>query len=207
MKASKNFIGIGMLFLIFGGMGLDGAESKVAYILVAIGLVLMGIGAKKLKPYLMVMALSVFMMFPSMKANAQSQEQILSDEIIGYCDEIGEEYGVCSELLQSMIITESTGKSDAKNGGCIGLLQIDEKWHKERMERLGVDDLYDPYSNILVGADYLMELAEKHGDVALTLDVYHGDSKAFENNKNGIISNYAKKILERSEFLERENGK
>lgn len=45
------------------------------------------------------------------------------------------------------------------------------------MERLGVDDLFDPYSNILVGADYLMELAEKHGDVALVLSIYHGESK------------------------------
>lgn len=206
MRTSKNLIGIGTLFTLFGGMGLDGEDTKIVYALLAIGLVLMCIGSKKLKTYL-VMALSVFMMFPSVEANAQTQEQILSDEIIGYCDEIGEEYGICSELLQSIIITESTGKPDAKNGGCIGLLQINEKWHKERMERLGVDDLYDPYSNILVGADYLMELAEKHGDVALVLSIYHGEKDAFEKNEKGIISNYAKKILERSEFLERERGK
>lgn len=206
MKTSKNLIGIGALILIFGGMGLDGTESKVAYILVAIGLVLMGIGAKHMKSALMVLAFSVFMMFPAMEVNAQS-EQILSDEIIGYCDDIGEQYGICSELLQAMIERESTGNPLAVNGGCIGLLQISERWHLDRMERLGVDDLFDPYSNILVGADYLMELAEKHGDVALTLDVYNGNSKAFYNNENGIISSYAKGILERSEELERERGK
>lgn len=49
MKTSKNLIGIGALLLIFGGMGLDGTESKVAYILVAIGLVLMGIATRTLK--------------------------------------------------------------------------------------------------------------------------------------------------------------
>lgn len=158
MKKSKNLIGIGALLLIFGGMGIDGTESKVAYILVAIGLVLMGIGAKKLKPYLMILAISVFMMFPAMEVNAQS-EQILSDEIIGYCDDVGQEYGICSELLQSIIITESMGKSEAENNGCIGLMQINQRYHKDRMKPLMVDDLYDPYSNILVGADYIMEFA------------------------------------------------
>ena len=86
-------------------------------------------------------------------------------------------------------------------------MQISERWHLDRMNRLGVDDLFDPYSNILVGADYISELAEKHGDVALVLDVYNGNSKAFYNNDNGIISSYAKWILERSNFLEREHGK
>lgn len=206
MKKSKNLIGIGALLLIFGGMGLDGTESKVAYILVAIGLVLMGIGAKHMKSALMVLAFSVFMMLPAMEVSAQS-EQILSDEIIGYCDEIGERYCIAPELLMAIAERESTGNPLAVNGGCIGLLQISERWHLDRMERLGVDDLFDPYSNILVGADYLMELAEKHGDVALVLSIYHGESKAFENHNNGIISAYAKGILERSEELERERGK
>ena len=113
MKTSKNLIGIGTLLLIFGGMGLDGTESKVAYILVAIGLVIMGIGAKHMKSALMVLAFSVFMMFPAMEVNAQS-EKILSDEIISYCDDIGQEYCIAPELLESIIITESMGKAYAE---------------------------------------------------------------------------------------------
>lgn len=159
---------------------------------------LIGIGAT-------LFAFCVFLANP-LEVNAKS-DQILSDEIIGYCDEIGEHYGICSELLQAMIEKESTGNPDAVNGGCIGLMQISERWHMDRMNRLGVDDLFDPYSNILVGADYISELAEKHGDVALVLDIYNGNSKAFCNNDNGIISSYAKWILERSEELEREHGK
>lgn len=206
MKAIKNLIGTGALLLMFGGMGLDGTESKVAYILVTIGFVLMGIGAIKLKPFLLMLMCSAFMMFPSMEVNAQS-EQILSDEIIGYCEDVGQEYCIAPELLESIIITESMGKADAENNGCIGLMQISEKWHKDRMKHLMVTDLYDPYSNILVGADYLMELEEQYGDIALVLSVYHGEIDALEKNEQGIISNYAKEILERSEFLEREHGK
>lgn len=208
MKKSEKLISFGMGLAFFGGMGLDGEDAKIAYILLAIGLFLMLVGAKKLKLFLFAITFSLLTFIPEMEANAQSkQEQILSEEIVSYCDEIGEEYGICSELLQSIIITESTGNPNAKNGGCLGLMQINKRWHKERMERLGVDDLYDSYSNILVGADYLMELAEKHGDVALVLSLYHGEKDAFEKNEKGIISNYAKKILERSEFLEREHGK
>ena len=207
MKTSKNLIGIGTLLLIFGGMGLDGTESTVAYILVVIGLALMGIGIKKMKPFLLILLCSVFMMFPSMEVNAQSCEQILSDEIIGYCEDVGQEYCIAPELLESIIITESMGKADAENNGCIGLMQINERYHKDRMKHLMVDDLYDPYSNILVGADYIMELADKYGDVALVLMVFHGEKDALEKNEQGIISNYAKEILERSEFLEREHGK
>lgn len=206
MKAIKNLIGTGALLLIFGGMGLDGAESKVAYILVTIGLVLMGVGATKLKPFLLMLVCSAFMMFPAIEVNAQS-EQILSDEIIGYCEDVGQEYCIAPELLMAIIERESMGKADAENNGCIGLLQINEKWHKDRMKHLMVTDLYDPYSNILVGADYLMELADKYGDVALVLMVFHGEKDALEKNEQGIISNYAKEILERSEFLEREHGK
>jgi hypothetical protein len=151
-------------------------------------------------------AFCVFLANP-LEVNAKSHEPILSDEIVSMCDEIGEIYGICPELLQAMIEKESTGNPDAVNGGCIGLMQIFQKYHLERMERLGVTDLLDPYSNILVGADYISELAEKHGDVALVLDIYNGNSKAFYNNDNGIISSYAKWILERSEELEREHGK
>lgn len=140
-------------------------------------------------------------------AKEETKETYLSEEIQSYCHEIGNMYCISEELLISMIERESTGNPLAVNGGCIGLLQISERWHLDRMERLGVDDLFDPYSNILVGADYLMELAEKHGDVALVLSIYHGESKAFENHENGIISSYAKGILERSEELERERGK
>lgn len=75
------------------------------------------------------------------------------------------------------------------------------------MERLGVTDLYDPYQNMLVGADYLSELIAEYQDVAPALMTYHG-----EHNVQGYIngtksmSRYAREILERSEEMERKNG-
>lgn len=75
----------------------------------------------------------------------------------------------------AMIEQESSGRADIVNSaGDTGLLQVNPKWHKERMERLGVSDLTDPYSNILVAADYLAELfSENDGDIYLVLMKYN----------------------------------
>ena len=75
------------------------------------------------------------------------------------------------------------------------------------MERLGVTDLYNPFWNIMVATDYLMELAEKYEDLGYVLDLYNGNSKAKYNAENGILSEYAASILERSAELENVRGK
>ena len=131
----------------------------------------------------------------------------ISTEIQIYCYAIGEQYGICPEVLEAIIESESSGQQYATNGSCKGLMQVSEKWHKDRMQRLGVTDIYDLYGNILVGTDYLMELAEDYGEIAYVLDVYHGDSKADYNAEHGIMSKYADKILNRSHELEVLHGK
>ena len=140
-------------------------------------------------------------------ASEYYEDTYLSKEIQGYCVEIGEMYGVCPELLMAMIERESSGNPLAENGSCKGLMQVSVRWHRDRMERLGVDDIYDEYGNILVATDYLMELAAKYEDVGMTLMVYNGDSKAFSywNGKCGL-SKYATWILERSAELEMLHG-
>lgn len=123
------------------------------------------------------------------------------------CVKYGEEYGICPELLMAMIERESSGKPDAESGGCKGLMQISDRWHKDRMERLGVTDIYDVDGNIHVGTDYLAELFEEYGEVTTVLMVYHGERNAVEKSENGEISKYADWILTRSAELERRNGK
>lgn len=143
----------------------------------------------------------------SLTAVSQDNDTYISEEIQGYCVEIGERYGVCPELLMAMIETESSGNPKAENGGCYGLMQVSTKYHSDRMERLGVTDIYDSYGNILVGTDYLMELAEEYGDIGVVLMKYNGFSKAEEYAEQGKLSKYAEKILERSADLEIIHGK
>lgn len=140
-------------------------------------------------------------------ASANSDDTYISNEAVVACEKYGEQYGICPELLMAMVETESGGDPKAVNGSCKGLMQVSEKWHQGRMERLGVTNIYDTAGNILVATDYLYELFEKYGDVGLVLDVYNGNSKAMSNAESGIISEYASKVLTRSEKLERIHGK
>lgn len=133
------------------------------------------------------------------------QDTWIPEEQQEFCRKIGAMYGICPELLEAMIEKESSGRPDAVNGNCVGLLQIDATWNRERMERLGVDDLWDEYSNILVAADYLLELFEENeGDLYLVLMKYnmrHDKAESFV--EQGIYSEYAQEVAERAAELER----
>lgn len=118
------------------------------------------------------------------------------------CIKYGEEYGICPELIMAIIERESWGVSDVTNKDCIGLMQVSGIWHKDRMKKLGVKDLFDEESNIHVGTDYLYDLFVKYEDPAIVLMIYHGESDVLQKAEQGIISDYAKGILERSAELE-----
>ena len=111
------------------------------------------------------------------------------------------------EELEFYIERESRWNPNAVNGDCMGLMQISERWHRERMERLGVTDLFDPYDNILVGVDYMAELFERYEDPGMVLMIYNGDSRAKNLQATGNLSEYADWILTRSAELERQHGK
>ena len=161
-----------------------------------------------IKKILMVLvALVLSLILCRMASDGKEIDTYIDSQYQQYCVEIGEMYGICPELLMAMIEAESSGNPDATNGTCKGLMQVSEKWNKDRIKRLGVKDIYDPYGNILVATDYLMELAEKYEDIGLVLDVYNGNSKAMQNAENGVLSEYATKILYRAEMLERIHGK
>lgn len=132
------------------------------------------------------------------------EETFLPPEYRRYCEEIGERYGILPELLEAMIERESRGVADiVSSGGDSGVLQVNPKWHKDRMERLGVSDLSDPYQCILTGADLLSELLEKEGDVYLALMLYNmKQDRARELYGQGIISEYAKSVTKRAWDLE-----
>ena len=139
----------------------------------------------------------------------RANDTYISAEYVAYIEEIAEKYNICPEFIMAMIEKESSGNPNAVNkaGTCHGLMQINPKWHWDRMERLGVTDLYDPYSNILVGTDYVRELFDRYECPAMVLMKYNGTKNATERWENGNYTNYALGIMERSEQLERLHGK
>lgn len=118
----------------------------------------------------------------------------------------GEEYGILPEFLEALAWRESRYHADAvsKDGSCIGLCQVNPKWHKERMKRTGKTDLYNIDDNMNVAADYLSELLQEHpGEPEIALMIYNGDHSYREGN----ISQYAQDIMKKSQELAKKHGR
>jgi soluble lytic murein transglycosylase-like protein len=117
-----------------------------------------------------------------------------------------EETGIQYELALAVIWQETDFRNIKGDGGAsAGYMQIQRRWHEDRMERLGVTDLTDSYSNFLVGCDYLAELIEKDRGLEWALHAYNGGpSYANKMAKAGKISQYAKDVLNYLNILKNE---
>ena len=151
-------------------------------------------------------ALILALIFATSKSRASDDTYIVLD-LIEYCNEVGEEYGVCPELLEAIIETESSGRADAANGSCKGLMQVNANAHRDRMQKLGISNIYDKKGNIIVATDYLLELLEKYEDIGTVLMVYNGTKNAVRRGEQGDYTRYARKIVQRSRELEWLHGK
>lgn len=85
-------------------------------------------------------------------------------------------------------------------GDSWGIVQINQQWHLERIKRLGVTDLLDPFQCMLVGMDYLNELmADLHISAPthrLLMSYNMGSSGASEAYANGQYSNaYSREVM------------
>jgi len=116
----------------------------------------------------------------------------------------GKKYNICPEFLMAIAFCESSYRADAVNGNCKGLMQINIDAQYERMDELGIteDDLWIPYRNMEVAADYLAELFAEYEDCGVVLMKYNGDSRVWEYAEEGIMSEYATKVLALSTELE-----
>lgn len=130
----------------------------------------------------------------------------LDDELQDYIIETSEERGVDPAIIIAMIERESQFDIDVigDRGKAFGLMQIHPRWHSDRMEKLGVTDLLDPYQNVTVGIDIMAELLDRGESVEWALMAYNGGyAHANRNIEAGTLSGYATDVLEFAEGLER----
>lgn len=154
------------------------------------------------------LAAALVILTTTITAAAQTESITVPKEVKSISEALGKQYNICPELIQAICYRESRFKPDAENEDCIGIMQVSEKWHKERMKRLKVNDLLDMEGNMTVAVDYLAELAEENEDIAIILMKYNGDSRVQEVMEGtGEISDYAAEIMELSAKLERQHGK
>lgn len=114
-----------------------------------------------------------------------SLEYELQELLWAACEETGCPY----ELALAVIFRESTYRNvNGDNGNSIGYMQVQPRWHQERMEKLGVTDLSDPLSNFRVGCDLLAELIEKYDSVESALTCYNTGSPGTSGYANRVLS-------------------
>lgn len=127
-------------------------------------------------------------------------DESLQDHIFELC----EARGIDPAIVIAMIGKESryNPQTVGDHGNSYGLMQIQPRWHRARMEKLGCDNLLDPYQNVTVGIDLLGVLMSTGKSIEWALMAYNGGS-SYANRKaaQGAISSYAQTVLQRSKEI------
>ena len=131
----------------------------------------------------------------------------LDQEIQTFIIRTCEDHHIDPAIVVAMIDQESDFRADCigDGGKSAGLMQVQERYHRERMDKLGVTDLANPLQNVAVGIDYLVELVGKYdGNIEKALMAFNaGPTGAYEHwFSRGIYSNsYSEEVLETSKNL------
>ena len=124
----------------------------------------------------------------------------LGEDLQLHIIETAESYGINPAIIIAMAYRESTYRAHliGDGGDSYGLLQVQPKWHTERMQKLGCTDLLDPFQNVTVAVDYLAEQFSRYGDIGMALTAYNaGPSGAQKNyfSKGIYASKYATEVM------------
>lgn len=115
-----------------------------------------------------------------------------------------EEKGISTNVVMGVIKKESNFhiKTMGDNGEAYGLMQIQKKWHKKRMEKVGAKDLLNCYDNVNVGIDYLAELYKANNkNWHKTLMAYNG-GQAYANRRTSTY--YSRTVMKYAEQYKKE---
>lgn len=99
--------------------------------------------------------------------------------------------GIDPAILFAIACRESSYRPNAigDGGASLGLMQVQPRWHSKRMERLGCTDLLDPFQNVTVAVDYLVELLTRYSTIDKALVAYN------RGHYNGTITEYAVAVM------------
>lgn len=123
---------------------------------------------------------------------------------------ICQQNGVDYTLALAIMEVESGYKWDAYcSEGSQGYMQVNVKWHEDRMDKLNVDNVENPYFNIMVAVDYLAELQGRFDTEAEVLTAYnYGVTGAYKHvwNKGLTETKYSKAVQQAKQRIEKQLG-
>lgn len=119
-------------------------------------------------------------------------------DLVSWAHEVGRQLGLDPLLIIAVISVESRFNPIAESvAGAKGLMQIIPKYHGDKLEEFGGEQaVFDPVTNIQVGAQILKEYIRHTGNLGIALQMYAG---ALADNED----QYARKVLFEKERLQR----
>lgn len=162
----------------------------------------------KLLPVLILAALSLG--FAKISAPTQGIECVypvpLDTELQSHVIRVCRTYQIDPAIVFAIISCESSFDPNAMgdNGQSYGLMQVKASNHRERISKLGVNDLLDPYQNVLVGIDYLAELIDEYDNLSMALVAYNAGCTGAYNGWFSVgryESSYSKTVLHKAQLL------
>ncbi len=129
-------------------------------------------------------------------ARADEDRQLLAFiEALCYVNEIP------PKLVCAVIEMESSWNAAAVNpgGSCLGLMQISRIHTAHLRQTLGIEDLFDPYQNVMAGITMIADYVHRYGDYHMALMCYNcGEAGARARFAQGIYSTpYSRWIVRR----------
>lgn len=131
----------------------------------------------------------------------------LDDDLQKHIIETCKRYHIDSSIVFAVICKESgyDAGTVGDGGNSLGLMQIQGKWHRERMERLGCDDLMNPFQNVTVGIDILANLLYRYeGEPERALMAYNAGvagANTYWFSKGVYSTEYSRAVMAKAEEL------
>lgn len=113
-----------------------------------------------------------------------------TEQLVGAAHEAGSRTGMDPLLILAVMAVESRFNPIAESVmGAKGLMQVIPKYHQDKLDALGGEDsVFDPRTNILVGARILKDAVRRGGGLMSGLQLYAG---AFGDDSQ----QYAQKVM------------
>ena len=123
--------------------------------------------------------------------------QDATEQLVGAAHEAGSRTGVDPLLILAVMAIESRFNPIAESVmGAKGLMQVIPKFHQDKLDALGGEDsVFDPMTNIMVGARILKDAVRRGGGLMPGLQLYAG---AFGDDSR----QYAQKVIAEKERMQ-----
>lgn len=90
--------------------------------------------------------------------------------------DVSDEYGVDPKVLAGIMIVESHGLADAKNGTCVGLMQVNAPVWRKELRKVGISDIGGIEAGAYILSTYLRQA---NGNLKLALARYSGGARGY----------------------------